>query len=532
MKIFLRPLSFVLAAAATFADAADAPVPGEALCDALPKLYDCHHLFSARIGDEDAVCFEGWLPDAHRRYCAVFTNGVLSRIVATPARWRTPGTDEAGNALPGDDPALYPEDFVRSVLASTNFVPAETVVKQSSGADKTPHVDWGLTAAFLAVRIACAPFSREPETESGAPSDRTIVQTMDPLRIAPGTERTVLEERIGPPRFSRQTKTQETIHYYGRPPKSVYNEGRCWLGIRYDSNVVSRIYTHRLLDRHAESSELSSHAESAENAEPESHAEAAEGAEDMAFLAIGIAKGNIGKTLGFRQGPPEGWPRTFKTEYLLFARVPTGSSNLWVSVFETTNAQWENIAESPSPSFFTNAAWKATRPVESVNADQIENGFLPVLNAKLDGWRFRLPTEAEWNLYSQDLSSQVPGPSQERCNDGSLETGYWDLDKSLFGMLFEYNDAKKTRYYRNCPPSKSGPTTVGSCPPNRYGLHDLRGNVAEWCASETNGWAAVRGGSWLVLPEHCIVENRSYIPKDMTHHTKCDMGFRLVADKR
>lgn len=280
MKIFLRPLSFVLAAAATFAAAADAPVPGEALCDALPKLYDCHHLFSARIGDEDAVCFEGWLPDAHRRYCAVFTNGVLSRIVATPARWRTPGTDEAGNALPGDDPALYPEDFVRSVLASTNFVPAETVVKQISGADKTPHVDWGLTAAFLAVRIACAPFSREPETESGAPSDRTIVQTMDPLRIAPGTERTVLEERIGPPRFSRQTKTQETIHYYGRPPKSIYNEGRCWLGIRYDSNVVSRIYTHRLLDRHAESSELSSHAESAEDAETESRAETAEDAEE------------------------------------------------------------------------------------------------------------------------------------------------------------------------------------------------------------------------------------------------------------
>ena len=290
MKPFLRPLSFVLVAAAiaTAADpAADAPVPGEALRDALPKLYDCHHLFSARIGEGDAVCFEGWLPDAPpRRYCAVFTNGALSRIVATPARWRTPGTDEAGNALPGDDPALYPEDFVRSVLASTNFVPAETVVKQISGADKTPHVDWGLTAAFLAVRIACAPFSREPETESGAPSDRTIVQTMDPLRIAPGTERTVLEERIGPPRFSRQTKTQETIHYYGRPPKSVYNEGRCWLGIRYDSNGVSRVYTHRLLDRSA--------IEAAESAEPllpgggsgeakpppvEPHAESAEFAE-------------------------------------------------------------------------------------------------------------------------------------------------------------------------------------------------------------------------------------------------------------
>ena len=319
----------------------------------------------------------------------------------------------------------------------------------------------------------------------------------------------------------------EACRDLGDGPEDTETRERMWDGIvkemaRADT-VAHRFYAALLVPAHPR------HAESAES---DSHAESAEFAEDMAFLAIGIAKGNVGKTLGFRQAPPEGWPRTFKTEYLLFARVPTDSSNLWVSVFETTNAQWENVTGSPSPSFFTNAAWKATRPVESVNEDQVSNGFLPVLNGKLDGWRFRLPTEAEWNLYSQDLSSQVPDSSQERCNDGSLETGYWDLDKSLFGILFEYNDAKKTRYYRNCPPSKSGPTAVGSCPPNRYGLHDLRGNVAEWCASETNGWAAVRGGSWLVLPEHCIVENRSYIPKDMTHHTKCDMGFRLVADKR
>ena len=260
---FLRPLSFALgsvALAAAADPATNAPVPGEALRDALPKLYDCHHLFSARIGNGNAVCFEGWLPDANRRYCAVFTNGALSRIVAMPARWRTPGTDEAGNALPGDDPALYPEDFVRSVLASTNFVPAQTVVKQITGADKPPHVDWGLTAAFLAVRIACAPFSKEAKTETGVPSDRTIMQTMDPLRIALGSERAAQEERIGPPRFSRQTKTQETIHYYGRRPGSVYSEGRCWLGIRYDSNGVSRVYTHRLLDRSA--------IEAAESAEP------------------------------------------------------------------------------------------------------------------------------------------------------------------------------------------------------------------------------------------------------------------------
>ena len=77
------------------------------------------------------------------------------------------------------------------------------------------------------------------------------METMNPLMVRLGMDRTTLEERIGPPRFSRQTKASETIYYYGRPPKSIYNEGRCWLGIRYESNAVIRVYTGLMLDHSA-----------------------------------------------------------------------------------------------------------------------------------------------------------------------------------------------------------------------------------------------------------------------------------------
>ena len=249
----LLPLLALAAAPARAEDpATNAPVRGESMQSALPKLNSCNHLFSARIQNEDIVCFEGWAPDPNAtiKYCAVFTNGALSRIVEAPSPRKRPGKDAFGNdTLLDVPPASYAEAFVQSVLAATNGVPMEIVLKREPVSGKKPqHVDWGLTAAFLAVRAVCAPFAEHSEEDDSGPSDKSIMETMNPLRIDLGMDRVALEERIGPPRCSRQTETAETIHYYGRPPRSVYNEGRCWLGIQYDSNVVSRVYTHRMLD--------------------------------------------------------------------------------------------------------------------------------------------------------------------------------------------------------------------------------------------------------------------------------------------
>ena len=59
--------------------------------------------------------------------------------------------------------------------------------------------------------------------------------------------------------------------------------------------------------------------------------------------------------------------------------------------YEVTQAMWESVMGS-SPSHFRGFS---DRPVERVTGDDIQQ-FLQRLNARKDGYRYRLPTEAEW----------------------------------------------------------------------------------------------------------------------------------------
>ncbi len=190
----------------------------------------------------------------------------------------------------------------------------------------------------------------------------------------------------------------------------------------------------------------------------------------------------------------------------------TLTKDFYMGKYEVTQEQWEAIMGS-NPSHFKGAR----RPVEQVSWNDAQE-FIEKLNAqdavKRSGMKFRLPTEAEWEY---------------ACRAGTK-------GNFSFGESAELN---KMNY------SGSETKDVGSYAPNAWGLHDMHGNVFEWCedwygyydsAAVTDPKGApdgndrvLRGGSWgsdsgLGAME-CRSSHRSKL--NPAHHFN-NTGFRLV----
>ena len=128
----------------------------------------------------------------------------------------------------------------------------------------------------------------------------------------------------------------------------------------------------------------------------------------------------------------------------------TLTRGFWIGRFPVTQGQWEEVMGG-NPSRFKESGPDA--PVEEVSWDDAQEFCLAL--GQRDGREYRLPTEAEWEY---------------ACRAGS--TGAW-----CFGddeeMLGDY-----AWYYGN---SDDRTHPVGRKKPNAWGIHDMHGNVFEWC---------------------------------------------------
>ncbi len=236
-------------------------------------------------------------------------------------------------------------------------------------------------------------------------------------------------------------------------------------------------------------------------------------------------------------------PAAFKNKFdMEFVRVPKGTAwlggvggsrgdvkvefpnNFYLGKYEVTQAEWEAVA-GKNPSHFTRtgngrdevkgvrATDLSRHPVESVSWDDCR-AFVAQLNEKTaePGFVYRLPTDAEWEYACRG------GP----CDRADSGFDYY-LAKSVQAVAAAQANIDATRTLKRT-------ARVGSYPPNALGLHDMHGNVWEWCDDDgriDDGTAHKihRGGGWYNDAVHCRAVSRDRSPAALRLN---GIGLRLA----
>lgn len=186
--------------------------------------------------------------------------------------------------------------------------------------------------------------------------------------------------------------------------------------------------------------------------------------------------------------------------------------SFYMGKYEVTQRLWVEVMGN-NPSRWTH---NDSLPVEQVSYADCQI-FIARLS-QMTGYRFRLPTEAEWEFAARG-GNRSKGYVYPGC-DGDLGAVAW------YGM-------------------NSGNVThpVGRLKPNELGLYDMAGNVWEWCsdwysdytsAPQTNPRGPkhgenriLRGGSLNSPSWGCAVSDRSWYQPDRGYGFH---GLRLVLD--
>jgi formylglycine-generating enzyme required for sulfatase activity len=215
----------------------------------------------------------------------------------------------------------------------------------------------------------------------------------------------------------------------------------------------------------------------------------------------------------------------------------TLTKGFWTAKHEVTQALWRRTIgvfpdSMPSPEFGEGDEF----PAYWINFEEAE-AFCSELARRLQrsgalpaGWAFSLPTEAQWEY---------------ACRAGTVTA-------TSFGDTLGQHQANFSESNDRAVRARGGARRVGSYPANSWGIHDMHGNVWEWCRdyyhprlpggtdpdlygsrgmpNRDGTFSRVRrGGAWIEPEWACRSACRlRYEPPRRSDH----IGFRIVAVER
>ena len=201
------------------------------------------------------------------------------------------------------------------------------------------------------------------------------------------------------------------------------------------------------------------------------------------------------------------------------AHKVTISKAFYLATTEVTQALWLKIMnDQPGKDERWEREDWASLPVSRVSWEDVRD-FIQQLNQLDTDYRYRLPSEAEWEYAARAGTSGL--------------------------RPFDFNAMGDYAWYRDN--SNDVPMPVGSLKPNAWGLYDMIGNVWEWVADsydpdyyqyspeldpaggEISYRKSMRGGSYHCTTERVRVGIRGSYDEERSMSV---LGFRLAADRK
>ena len=177
-----------------------------------------------------------------------------------------------------------------------------------------------------------------------------------------------------------------------------------------------------------------------------------------------------------------------------FVKIP--GRNYYIGKHQVTQKEWKAVMGS-DPSHFKGD----DLPVEKVSWDDCQE-YIERLNRKEGTYKYRLPTEEEW---------------EHACRAGSTTEYCFGDEIRRLGNYAWYSDNSGSKTH-----------IVGTKRPNKWGLHDMHGNVWEWCQdwySNKHKYRVNRGGCWYNSADYCESSNRLRRTPDLRYYY---LGVRLA----